>query len=120
MNPAHIVDENGYQLVCIHCGDGIDYDESEEAWYHVTVDTFTCEPHHENCATPRCMWIDCNKPGPVPLKEEVRSAEDDSIIEENYIAFLCQRHGKVAALMAAQQRVPFNLLDPLVIEEMPG
>lgn len=113
--------EDDSPLVCVHCGLDIDFDEQEEAFFHVDSDELTCEDSDETHAAPPCMWDPgCREVGGYPLKEEIRDYLDDSVIEERYLAFLCQRHLKVVALMSTNQIIPFQLLDPLVIEEMPG
>lgn len=119
-----LVHENGDPLNCIHCGQHIDLaeDTGDDNFYHVITGYYACNPTEpEEQAEPQCLWAHgCDQPGSYPLKEKVRNRDTDEILEENYLAFLCQRHLKVAALVGAGQQVPHTLLDPFVIEEMPG
>lgn len=111
--------EDNSPLVCVHCDYEVDFDEQEEAFFHVDGEEFTCHTGGTQANIP-CMWDPtCSEAGGFPLKEELRDL-DDRVIEERYLAFLCQRHLKVVALMTANQPVPFQLLDPFVIEEIPG
>jgi len=127
---ANLRMENDDPLLCIHCGGHVDYDEDEDngTFYHVTTGYYSCDELDPRSpqAAPRCMWSPdpgqpgCDQPGPHPLKEKILDRATEEVIREDYLAFLCQRHLKVIALMAADQPVPHKLLDPYTIEEMPG
>jgi hypothetical protein len=128
-----LIHEDGQPIVCHYCGEHIDFDDAEERWYHVAAqddeEAFTCandistRAGDTKEAVPTCMWYPdtCHEAGDRPLQEEVRNRDTEEVIEENYLAFLCQRHLKIVAYMAIPDHIiPFQLLDPLVIEEMPG
>jgi len=120
--------EDGSAVRCVYCGKDMDLDRDEPdtdrpRWYHISDGHYTCDPTDPRSTngTPKCMWDEpCGEPGPLPLKEEVRDRDTDEVIETNYLGFLCQRHLKVVAYLAAERPVPHELLDPFVIEEMPG